>query len=244
MRPRDEPERAWAAEAIADGVRGAEPGDIPRRLCHVAVRLLPVARASVSLCNEGLPVPLSASDDRAAYLMEVQATLGEGPCLHAARTGAPVIAADLTAGRDAGRWPVFAQQATALGVRAVYVLPLGDAAGCLGTLDLYRDTPGALTPGELRTAYLMAGVMTVALMALPTGEEHGGHPPETLWLSELATEHDEVHQAIGMVMAQLGVGADEALARLRGHAFARGLTVLDVAHDVVAHRERFERDTP
>ncbi|GAA3300202.1 hypothetical protein GCM10020295_40320 [Streptomyces cinereospinus] len=176
MRPRDEPERAWAAEAIADGVRGAEPGDIPRRLCHVAVRLLPVARASVSLCNEGLPVPLSASDDRAAYLMEVQATLGEGPCLHAARTGAPVIAADLTAGRDAGRWPVFAQQATALGVRAVYVLPLGDAAGCLGTLDLYRDTPGALTPGELRTAYLMAGVMTVALMALPTGEEHGGHP--------------------------------------------------------------------
>ncbi|WP_307783712.1 ANTAR domain-containing protein [Streptomyces spinoverrucosus] len=45
-----------------------------------------------------------------------------------------------------------------------------------------------------------------------------------------------------MVMAQLGVGADEALARLRGHAFARGLTVLDLAHDVVAHRERFERD--
>ncbi|MEV7995765.1 GAF and ANTAR domain-containing protein [Streptomyces sp. NPDC086077] len=242
MRPRDEPEGAWAADAIAEGVRGAEPGEIPRRLCHVAVRLLPVARASVSLCNEGMPVPLSASDDRAAYLMEVQATLGEGPCLHAARTGAPVIAADLAGGGDTGRWPVFAQQATALGVRAVYALPLGDDAGCLGTLDLYRDVPGVLSPGELRTAYLVAGVMTVALMSLPTGDEHGNRPPNGLWLSELATEHDEVYQAIGMVMAQLGVGADEALARLRGHAFARGLTVLDLAHDVVAHRERFERD--
>lgn len=242
MRPMDEPERAWAADAIADGIRGAEPREIPRRLCHVAVRLLPVARASVSLCNQGMPVPLSASDDRAAYLMEVQATLGEGPCLQAARTGAPVLAADLAAGQDAGRWPVFAQQATSLGVRAVYALPLGDNAGCLGTLDLYRDVPGMLSPGELRTAYLMAGVMTVALIALPTGEENGGHLPGGLWLSELATEHDEVYQAIGMVMAQLGVGEDEALARLRGHAFARGRTVLDVAHDVVAHRKRFEPD--
>ncbi|WP_308122133.1 GAF and ANTAR domain-containing protein [Streptomyces sp. TRM70350] len=242
MRPRDEPEQARAADAIADGVRGAEPGEIPHRLCRVAVRLLPVARASVSLCNEGMPVPLSASDDRAAYLMEVQATLGEGPCLHAARTGAPVIASDLAGGRDADRWPVFAQQATELGVRAVYALPLGDDAGCLGTLDLYRDVPGMLSPRELRTAYLMAGVMTVALMALPTGEENGARPPDGVWLSELATGHDEVHQAIGMVMAQLGVSADAALARLRGHAFARGLTVLDVAHEVVAHRERFERD--
>ncbi|MBX9396412.1 GAF and ANTAR domain-containing protein [Streptomyces sp. TRM72054] len=242
MRPRDEPERARAAEAIADGVRDAEPGEIPRRLCHVAVRLLPVARASVSLCHEGMPVPLSASDDRAAYLMEVQATLGEGPCLHAARTGTPVIASDLAGGRDADRWPVFAQEATALGVRAVYALPLGDDAGCLGTLDLYRDVPGMLSPRDLRTAYLVAGVMTVALMALPTGEENGGRSSDGLWLSDLATEHDEVYQAIGMVMAQLGVGSDEALARLRGHAFARGRTVLDVAHDVVAHRERFERD--
>ncbi|MGW3724447.1 GAF and ANTAR domain-containing protein [Streptomyces sp. NPDC000851] len=242
MRPRDEPEPAWAADAIADGVRGDDPGEIPGRVCRVAVRLLPVTCAGVSLCSDGMPVPLSASDARAAYLMEVQATLGEGPCLHAARTGAPVIAADLE-GRDADRWPVFAQQATAAGVRAVYALPLGDDSGCVGTLDLYRDSPGGLSTRELHTAYLMAGVMTVALMtALPTGEENGSRRADGPWLSELATEHDEVYQAVGMIMAQLGVGSDEALARLRGHAFVRGRTVLDVAHDVVTHRERFERD--
>ncbi|MFD5569916.1 GAF and ANTAR domain-containing protein [Streptomyces cadmiisoli] len=241
VRPWDEPDRAWAADAIAEGVRGAGPGEIPKRLCHVAVRLLPVSGASVSLCSGGMPVPLGAGDERAALLMEIQATLGDGPCLHAARTGAPVIAADLS-GRDAHRWPVFAQQATAAGVRAVYALPLGDSGGCVGTLDLYRDTPGVLSTRELHTATLMAGVMTVALSALPTDDPAGSRTVDGFWLSELATEHDEVHQAIGMIMAQLGVAADEALARLRGHAFARGLTVLDVAHEVVAHRERFERD--
>jgi hypothetical protein len=189
-----------------------------------------------------MPVPLSASDDRAAYLMEIQATLGEGPCLHAARTGGPVIAADLTGGRDAGRWPVFAQQATEVGVRAVYALPLHDDAGCVGTLDLYRDTPGGLSPEELRTATLMAGVMTNALTVLPLGEVSGDRSPDRPWLSELATEHDEVYQAVGMIMAQLGVDADEALARLRGHAFAQGRTVLVAAHEVVTRRDRFERD--
>lgn len=262
MRPRDDPRDApggdpgprrtgggdldldgiRAADVIARGMRGAEPGEVPGRLCEVAVELLPVIGASVSLRSEGMPVQLSASSAHAARLAQIQATLGDGPCQSALEAGAPVLACDLTTGRDAGRWPVFAQQATALGVRAVYALPLGDDAGCLGTLDLYRDVPGMLGHRELRTAYLVAGVMTVALMALPTGEENGGRSSDGLWLSDLATEHDEVYQAIGMVMAQLGVGSDEALARLRGHAFARGRTVLDVAHDVVAHGERFERD--
>jgi AmiR/NasT family two-component response regulator len=43
----------------------------------------------------------------------------------------------------------------------------------------------------------------------------------------------EVHQATGMILAQLNVPATEAFFRLRAHAFATGRTVQDVAHDVV-----------
>lgn len=177
MRPSEEP--AWppdgtrAAEAIAAQVRGAPPGEVPGRLCRMAVRLLPVTGASASLRGEGVPVRLCASGDRASYLAEIQATLGDGPCVSAAEAGAPVLACDLTSDADAGRWPVFAQQATAVGVRAVYALPLGSDAVCLGTLDLYRDTPGGLTGPQLSTARLVAGVMTVALMALPRGRKPG-----------------------------------------------------------------------
>ncbi|MFI7499280.1 GAF and ANTAR domain-containing protein [Streptomyces sp. NPDC049687] len=234
-------ERERIAEVIADAVRGAEPGEVPERLCAAAVRLLPVSGAGVSLSGEGMPVPLSASGEQAAHLMEVQATLGDGPCLRAAETGMPVFASDLTSGRDVSRWPVFAQQAAAAGVCAVYALPLGDRSVCVGTLDLYRDVPGELAEDEIRTARFVADVLMAALMTLPLVEEEGLRPPgEEPWLSSLATDHDVVYQAVGMVMAQLGVSADEALARLRAHAFAHGNTVLDEGRDVVGRRTRLD----
>ncbi|WP_370743263.1 GAF and ANTAR domain-containing protein [Streptomyces sp. LUP47B] len=229
------------SDVIAEGVRGAGPAEIPGKLCVAAVRLLPVADASVSLRSDGMPVQLSASSPRAERLSELQATLGDGPCTSAAKSRAAVLATDLTAGRDADRWPVFAQQATAAGVRAVYSMPLGNDTVCVGTLDLYRDVPGELTRRELRIAELVANVMTVALTALPRGQENGSEGDD-LWLSGLAKAHDEVYQAVGMIMVQLGVDSDEALARLRADAFADSRTALEVAHDVVGHVKRFDED--
>ncbi|MEU3346904.1 GAF and ANTAR domain-containing protein [Streptomyces sp. NPDC006700] len=235
------------ADVIAEGVRGVPAVEIPRRLCAVAVELLPVTGASVSLRGNGMPVRMGASDPAAARLAEIQATLGDGPSLYAARAGAPVLASDLTAGRDARRWPVFAQQAAEAGVRAVYSVPLGDDAVCVGTLDLYGDAPHELSGRELHTARLVAGVMTLALMSLPLDAddedaEDADAAMEASWLSVVAAEQDEVYQAIGMIMAQLGVGADEALALLRAHAFAQGRTALDAAHEVITHRMRFDQD--
>ncbi|MFI1422974.1 GAF and ANTAR domain-containing protein [Streptomyces sp. NPDC020731] len=244
VRPRDGPEGEPGREdeqvigVIAAELRDAEPADVPGRLCAVAVALLPVDGASVSLRGDGMPVQLGASGPQAARLAQLQATLGDGPCRHVLEAGTPVLARDLAAAGCADRWPVFAQQALGAGVRAVYALPLGSGAVCVGTLDLYRDTPGGLTDGQLRVARLVAGVMTVALMDLPYGLLDGDEP----WLSGLAADHDRVHQAVGMIMAQLGVGADEALARLRADAFAHDRTALEVALDVVSHRRRF--DTP
>lgn len=246
MRPGDDPrgergrEPRGAADAIAERVRGAGAGEVPGRLCDVAVELLPVTCASVSLHSEGMPVRLGASSAQAAYVTEVQATLGDAPCQCAARSGTAVLAGDLTAGGDVLRWPVFAQQATAAGVRAVYSMPLGSDTVCVGTLDLYRDAPGELTGHELRTARLLAGMITVALVALARAQEADEESHEG-WLGGLGAGHDSVHQATGMIMAQLGLGTDEALARLRARAFAHGRTALDLARDVVARRTRFER---
>ena len=232
-----EPELVRVSGVIADGVRGADPAEVPGKLCGVAVELLPVTAASVSLRTDGMPVQLSASSELAAHVSDLQATLGEGPCTTAAELDAPVLVTDLESGRDADRWPVFAQQASAAGVRAVYSIPLGNDTVCVGTLDLYRDVPGELSLREMRIAHFVANVMTMALTALPRGGEDG-----TPWLDGLAAPHDEVYQAVGMIMVQLGVGSDDALARLRAHAFADDRTVLDVAHDVVRNHERFDRD--
>lgn len=52
-------------------------------------------------------------------------------------------------------------------------------------------------------------------------------------------EPAEVHQAVGMIIAQLSVDAEDALARLRGHAALVDQPVGDVAHDVMAWKLRF-----
>ncbi len=52
----------------------------------------------------------------------------------------------------------------------------------------------------------------------------------------------EVHQAQGMLMVDLGVNAEEAMARLRAHASANGRTLGDVARDIVAGSLTLDRD--
>ena len=44
----------------------------------------------------------------------------------------------------------------------------------------------------------------------------------------------EIHQATGMVLAQAGTSARDALLLMRAYAFAQGRTVRDVARDVVS----------
>jgi hypothetical protein len=43
-------------------------------------------------------------------------------------------------------------------------------------------------------------------------------------------------------MEELGAGAEDALARMRGHAFAAGKPISEVAHEIVAGRLRLEKD--
>jgi hypothetical protein len=46
----------------------------------------------------------------------------------------------------------------------------------------------------------------------------------------------QVHQASGMVALQLNISTDEALARIRVNAYARGVPITQAAADIVAQR--------
>jgi hypothetical protein len=47
-----------------------------------------------------------------------------------------------------------------------------------------------------------------------------------------------------MVAVQLGVPVDDALLRIRAHAFTTDETVVDVAEAVIGRRVRFDPDDP
>ncbi|MFF6878167.1 GAF and ANTAR domain-containing protein [Streptomyces sp. NPDC012474] len=226
-------ERARIAHALIADLRGLPPAEVPGALCRTCLALLPeVSGLSVSVLGGGSTgVVLCASDDVAARLAEIQFTLGEGPCREAARLHAPVFATNLPRAADRRRWPLFSIQAAKAGVEAVFSLPLASAGSALGTLDLYRATPGSLSADRLRTAMLVADAVTLAVIAL----EQASPDPEGVvtWLAGAESDREEVHQATGMIMMQLGVSAEEALLRLRARAFAQGRTAMEVARAIV-----------
>lgn len=55
-------------------------------------------------------------------------------------------------------------------------------------------------------------------------------------------EAPEVHQAVGMIMGQLGLDAQDALARLRGRAAVDDQPVINLAWDVISRQLRFVVD--
>ena len=75
---------------------------------------------------------------------------------------------------------------------------------------------------------------TRVLLRHPTGEPMVHPTAHTN--GDYSDGRAEVHQAAGMLTAQLEVRIPEALARLEAHAVATGRPVLDVARDVIAHR--------
>ncbi len=170
-----------------------------------------------------------------AELEELQFTLGQGPGVDAS-AGAAVLVADLLGA--AGRWPVFVPAAVALGVRAVFALPLRIGAISVGTLLAHRATPGPLLDGALADVFALAGAITVLLVhQQSTGVDRikpGWAPP--------ATYRAQVHQATGMISVQLGVSVAEALVRLRAYAYADGRLIAEVAADVVDRRLRFDEN--
>ncbi|MCX4703664.1 GAF and ANTAR domain-containing protein [Streptomyces sp. NBC_01373] len=231
-------DRRAVADTFTSAAAAADVRQVPALLCQACVELLPITGASISI-TDGTTVRAlwCASDRTASRLAEAQYTLGDGPCQTALARTAPVLAADLTRGPDARRWPVFAHQATELGVQAVFSLPLGTSALAIGTLDLYRASPGALSDRDLRSALLARDAVTFAVLTLDSGT--GDYAPAdgagvASWVEAAEADHTEVHQAVGMVMVQLAVDPQQALDRLRARAFAQGRTVTEVAEDVLA----------
>jgi ANTAR domain len=119
----------------------------------------------------------------------------------------------------------------------VFSFPLHMGAIRLGSLDLYRHRPGPLSDDQFADAVVLAEVATDGLLDLQARV-----PPGSLhWrLGSTGGNRARVHQATGMIAGQLNLGVDDAMARLRAHAFGNQRSIYDVAGDVVDRRLRFE----
>jgi hypothetical protein len=185
--------------------------------------------------TDGAREPLYATDELATQIERLQLTLGEGPCVDAWSTGSPVLSPDLADADDAvaRRWPMFRAEATRLGARAIFAFPINFGAIGLGAVDLYRRSPGPLSEPQLGRALSTVDHVGLALLEAP---DQYGDPNAPAMTSMV------VHQAAGMVMAQLDSSIEEAMVRLRAAAFAENRTVNELAADVVNRRRNLAEE--
>ena len=228
-------DKLWAEMLTTDaGDRVARP----RRICRLCVDTLAVTGAGISMVSDtGNHGFVCSTDGMSARIEDLQITLGEGPCVDAVGSGAPVLVPDLSAadGLARGRWPAFLEAAAGFGVQAVFAFPLRIGAISVGALDLYRTRPGALDAGQLSAALQAADAAAVALLDLDLGLDDGAEGS----LDPLTAHQFQVHQATGMVQAQTSSTIEQAFLVLRVHAFSTGRPLIDVAVDVVERRLRF-----
>ncbi|MHA6759534.1 ANTAR domain-containing protein [Streptacidiphilus sp. PAMC 29251] len=205
----------------------------------VAADALGVDGLAVSLVTQGGGIELLwCSDASARRFEDLQLTLGQGPGIDAASSGAMVWVPDLAEIRG-DRWPLLTMEAPDLASRAVFCFPLGIGAIRVGVLTAVRRTPGPLTPGQADDALVLASALTARCLA--GGEPHLGSVDLTDPLCTL--QHAVVHQATGMLSVQLSLPLPQALLRLRAHAYSSGRTLTDISQDIVDRRLRLNHNS-
>jgi hypothetical protein len=133
-------------------------------------------------------------------------------------------------------WPRYAPVAHGLGAGAVSAFPLQAGVVTLGALSVYRAEPGALSTPALARA------LTYASVAMHMVLDAHDDAVKTATRMIGVGNRFEVYQAQGIVMVQLGVGAAEAMSRMRAHAYARDRRLTDVAGDIVGRTLTLEPD--
>jgi GAF domain-containing protein len=212
-----------------------------RHVCQACAMTVHADAAGLYLIGDlGLGEPVYATDLATERIMDLQATIGEGPAVQALDELCPVLAPTLAGVPSMRRWPVFAPSAVEAGARAVFAFPLVEDDISVGVLEVYRPVEDQLSGAEIADALMFADAAMALLVAqaraLPTAEEEAEE-----FSDGLGARWGEIHLAVGVVSVQLRSNLSEAFLRLRARAFASGRPLSEIAEDVLMQRIQFTR---
>jgi GAF domain-containing protein len=221
---------------VADALGDVDGPPVLDRLLVLCVDMLSVTGAGIAVIRDGQHRgAVAVSDGVSGAVDDLQFTLGEGPSIAADGSAGPVLEPDLVLA--VAQWPAFAPAALGKGVQAVFAFPLRMGGIHVGVLSLYRDTPGDISGTDLADAIALSHIAAHLVIDLEANLVPGTLPER---LAEIVDHRAHVHQATGMIAAQLSTDVATALGRLRAFAWSRDRSIDDVAVAVVARTLRFE----
>ncbi|MGY1671415.1 ANTAR domain-containing protein [Geodermatophilus sp. SYSU D00710] len=210
--PVAEPDRQRMLGRMATLVRSAVPG---------------ADWVSVALGSPLDPQRLGSDSAEAQDFDGRQVQVQEGPCLDAHATGRPVTTPDVSADE---RWPRLAAASGSAAVRSVLAVPVLDGDESIGVINIYGARPHAFGPANRRIGELAAAAATGVLQSV--GERESLRTLAA-HLERALTSRAVIDQAKGVMMARLGVDADEAFARLVTLSSHLNVKLRDLARLVV-----------
>jgi hypothetical protein len=201
------------------------------RLCTALAAVVGLDGGSITVgIAETERMTICATDATAEKIEDLQDLLREGPGLDAYRTGEVVA---LSREEQQLAWPMLVQ---ALGEahrpELLVGVPMSPRSDVLGAATLYStgaDTPDLDLP-ELR---FLVNAVGVAIL----GRFEHSPDSELVW-----SARDQVQQATGMIVAQLRIRPQDAIAVLRAHAYAHGESVSAIADAVIRRTLDFRTD--
>ena len=199
-------------QTVCDLTRDVMPGEV---------------ESSVSLLVGGKATTVVHTAQLALDLDETQYSHGDGPCMHAARSGQPVLVSDA---RTESRWTDYMRRAAERGCLSSLSLPLGSPEQMGAALNIYAREADAFDETSQRNGAKFArfaGVAVANMNAYQSAREVADN-------LQLAMESRAViEQAKGILVERFKLTPEQAFQLLAKSSMAANRKVRDIASDLV-----------
>jgi hypothetical protein len=178
---------------------------------------------SVSMLDGESIKTIGATDPKAEAVDRIQYETREGPCWVAATE--PKLLVYTPNNADDSRWPEFSRRtADEVGLFSLMAcrLVVGDPAKSLGALNIYGAEPGAFDRADHQLAMLMSAV-TALLLDAAQRQAH---------LTAALESRGLIGQAMGILMAQSDINADDAFDQLKAASQRMNIKLRDLARTI------------
>ena len=167
------------------------------------------------------------TDERTLRVDAEQYDAGDGPCLHASRTGS-VVLVDAEEAKD--RWPRFCAAARAQGIRSFLAAPLFTNEQAVGSFNLYGRERAAFDSVDTEVLDLLT---TTVSRTIGDFARYKSAALVAQTIEGALVNRAPIEQAKGMLMALHGIDANAAFDMLRLESQAKNIRLHLIASDFV-----------
>lgn len=210
-------------------VTGYDVVDLLHRLVTRCARTLDVAGVGILIPDaDGTLEVVASTSERSQLISLLQLSEEQGPCLDAYHSGEQVTVSDIAGIRE--RWPRFASAAGELGYRWMHAIPLRLREDVIGSLNLFGDRLGALSPDDAMAARGLADIATIGILHERAFREADLARQQ---LQHALDSRVVIEQAKGILSHVHNIDMDAAFQQLRERARSNHQKLSDVARQVI-----------